>query len=144
MQGCGRDNCDVTLIESVDLLCRTHGALLVFNWIPPRWRYLLGVLACVLAWAAFFYAPVFNNVVPIFVVLAVAGVAAVGLPLRLFPVAGRCIVIGWAVACALAFALSRPHGTAFQDVVTVIALVLAFGWALAPESWTASRSGTMP
>ncbi|MGR6320028.1 hypothetical protein Q2K19_25735 [Micromonospora soli] len=120
----------MTLIEPVDLLCRTHGALLVFNGVSQRLRYVLGVLACALTWAAFFAAPALNNVIPIFVVLVAAGAAVVALPLRRFPVAGRSIAIGWVIACVLAPVLDRPRGAAFQIVVAVIAIVLALGWAL--------------
>lgn len=130
VKGCGQTDCDATLIESVDLLCRTHGALLVFNEVSQRMRILLGVLTCALTWAAFFAAPTLNNAVPIFVVLSAAGAAVVALPLRHFPVAGKAIVIGWVVACAVAPVFQRPHGEAFQTVITVIAILLALGWAL--------------
>ncbi|GIH16645.1 hypothetical protein [Rugosimonospora africana] len=127
VEGCGLADCDP---KPVDVLCRDHGALLVFKEIPPRTRYVLGVLACALIWAAFFAAPALNNIVPTFVVLALAGAGIVVLPLRTFPVAGRSILAGWIIACALAPVLDRPHHKAFQIVATVIVFAIAIGWAV--------------
>jgi hypothetical protein len=73
-------------------------------------------------------------------VLVIAGLAVVALPLRLFPIAGRFISLGWAVACALASTLDEPHGAVFRSVVTVLAVALALGWALRLASSAAVRN----
>ncbi len=127
--GCGRRDCDERLIEPVDVVCRTHGAVLVLSNMPPRTRYLLGVLACALAWVAFFAGPAMNTGIPVYLALAAAGAAIVITPLRLFPVAGRAIAIGWALSCAVAPVL-RPGNPAFTAVLTTIALAVMAGWAL--------------
>ena len=129
-RGCGRDNCDLTQIEEVDVLCRTHGALLVLSRIPPRSRYILGFIVFVLAAVAFFIAPMLDSSLPVFLVLGGAGLALLGLPLRMFPVAGRSIVAGWVVACPLAFVFNRPFDGASQLVLTVITLAVTLGWVL--------------
>jgi len=129
-RGCGRDDCDDSQLEKVNVLCRTHGALLILAGISPRLRFLLGAVVCVVPAVGFFIAPMIDSPVPVFLVLAGAGLAVVAPPLRLFPVAGRAVVAGWVVACVLAFVLSRPEGGAFRPALTVIALLVALGWAL--------------
>jgi hypothetical protein len=128
-RGCGRDDCEPDDLGPVSVFCRTHGALLVLRRLSLRVRYALGAAACVLTALAFYFAPIAGNSLPIFFVLAGAGLAVTGLPLRHFPVAGRSAVAGWAVACGLSFVLTHSHGSAFRPVLTVVALVVAAGWA---------------
>ena len=129
-EGCSQEGCATDRTLLTDLYCGSHDRFLplVRNWTNIG-RVTVVVIAAAAVYGCFALAAQLSSWLPLFVVYAVTGLAAVSLPLRLFPLTVRITVAIWFVAiiATLTYHYTKPGVHATMVIALVIVAACALG-----------------
>jgi hypothetical protein len=131
IETCSQADCDGDQIVATDLYCVTHDRFLplVRDWGNSS-RVIAVVTGAAVIYACFALAAESNSWLPLFAVYAVIGLAAVGLPLRVFPFTVRVATLLWLLACAVAMTYHLTGSDPHAVLVTVLILAAVCGLGL--------------
>jgi hypothetical protein len=134
--GCPDTDCAPVPIDAHDVYCRTHERLLPFSTsTPTRTRGFVINLLRALVCGMFTLSAQTASPVPLTVLAVLTGAAALGLPLRHYPVGRTAAIALWALACTVS-ALTAVTGTHGHRIIGTVSLGLV---ALAWLGWTGAR-----
>jgi hypothetical protein len=88
------------------------------------------VAGAAVIYGCFALAAELNSWLPVFVIYAIVGLAAVGLPLRLFPLTVRVTIMIWLVACAVSLTYHFSKSDLHSVMVTALVVAAACGLSL--------------
>lgn len=133
--GCPEGDCAPGPIAAHDVYCRTHDRLLPFSAsAPTRTRTLVVNLLRALVCGVFSVSAQTANPLPMTVLVALAGAAVLGLPLRHYAVGRATALVWWALACGVC-TLAAATGTHAHRIIGTVCLALL---ASALTAWTSA------
>lgn len=133
--GCPEVDCDPGPIAAHDVYCRTHDRLLPFSAsAPTRARTLVVNLLRALVCGVFSVSAQTADPLPMTVLIALAGAAVLGLPMRHYAVGRATALVWWALACGVC-ATAAATGTHVHRIIGTVCLALL---ASAFTAWTSA------
>lgn len=116
--------CPVDSIRSTDFYCQKHERLLSFSTAPTSARRVATTLVALSLCGAFLLSGQFGSMIPVFVVAVVFGIAALALPLRLYPTARTTAIVVWIIAAVTMVVFDQLAGAARRDLRLVLLALL--------------------